>query len=175
MNIKSARAKLLAVILTVIMLLLYNLTGRSLKTTVQSDFESWLANIDEQLRKKEVSAEQVPLIVVDIRSGSERPINWQIGMSDRLEVRERVLRILHLIDEGNALALSPSRFASSSAALISISIKDDKTEFKAQFNSTDIDSNTKLQLMLRLLKEYSAEVPANSQFNALSGMNNDRS
>ncbi len=176
MKLQSKRVRLLAVVATLITLVIYNLSGRSIKTSLQSEFESWLVRADEKLRKAEADLQGLPLITLDIASKDSLQVNWRLNASSDPEANEHVLRILHLIDDANILSFSPGK-RNRAEPLIILAVKDGEHEFKAEFTESDINSNSKAFLMLRLMKEYSNSAfagPDSSMTNRWSA-NNDRS
>lgn len=174
MNFRSPKAKLGAVVATLLLLVVYNLSGRVPKTTKQSEFESWLAQTDEQIRRREVPS--LPLISLDIKAGDDRSsVSWRLGDSTDPRERERVLRILHLIGEAQVLDLAPHLLPPTIQPVISLSVMAPGQEFRAQFTEQDAQSNTKILLMLRLMKEFADNPESSLSVASREGADNESS
>jgi hypothetical protein len=143
----------------------YNFLGRPYKTVEQSEYENWLVKTDKDLRTSNVPEVEIPDISLQISSPDGQGFNakWQLDARTQPGGREHILRILHLVEESDILAISNPRATNASSPLISLHIKDSKREFTAQFNESDIVSNVKVHLMLRLFQEYAQPPKATSQ------------
>jgi hypothetical protein len=159
MNLKSAKSRLVAVGITIVCLYAFNLSGRPVKTAVQSEYESWLEKTDKVLRDKETSEMDLPTITVQVSFPEEGVTdeNWKLTAENQPQNRDRILRILHLVEESDLLAISNPRADSSRSPKISINIKDSSSEFESVFNEADIAANLKVHLLLRLFKEFAVE------------------
>lgn len=76
-DFSSWKLRLFAAILTVFVLIVFNLTQRPTKPVAEQEFELWLTSVEERLRKPTEFSQPLPQIVLQITSAGEDPVRWQ--------------------------------------------------------------------------------------------------
>ncbi len=135
--------------LTVLAVFLFNVVGRKEQpSAVELEYLSWLARKRVELVGRSVE-KGAPFPTIEISVAGTEQLVWSLSSTDKLRDGPRILRLLDLLAEAR-LAERPEVAGSP----VTVRVREGGQQFVYSLTESEVDSNLRLQLFLRLGQEY---------------------
>ncbi|MFM1847771.1 MAG: hypothetical protein RL417_1245 [Pseudomonadota bacterium] len=164
---KRGLARLVVLVLTGAILVLFNASYRSERAPLQNDFDSWLQSTKETIATSLETAPQISVSLI-----SQHPdfkADWRISLNQGGDP-ERLVRILDLAKEANVFSRSRSEDRNALRFLVS----DGSREFATSLSPSDIGANVEAGNLIRLFQLYAVEMPEADKMAKLEGGSHTR-
>ena len=132
------------------------------KTKSQIQYETWLTETESKSRAS-INNEPLPSLSLTIipSKNSAPAIENIINANNISDSKEKILRLLSLISEAGLYNYQTEKLNTSPGDIV-LKIQASEKLFTLQFQPSDIESNIKASLMLKLYQEYAKEkIPEN--------------
>lgn len=161
-----ASLRIVVVLLTVCALVIVNANMFGRKTLRQSEFDRWLDAVEPELFRAKLPADSSLVVVFSETDDPEQRFELK-AQSSPLRSRQ-VLRILQLMRAGELFALGPQ-----TASDFRVSVDSPDKHFEQELTLDQLRTAPSLQLMGRLIIEYSTTPDNNESADALTEGSND--
>ena len=148
---KTLQLLLLVVVLTFVRFIRPEPKLLVYKSLLETKFEQWASEVKTGVNRGETTLLENLQITLSFN-------NSKFTLTPDPKSSDKALRILELAEAANIFSLSDTGPNTEKKATFEVSSRDSNT-FAVNFSETLIDTNTKAQLLLKLLKLYSEETP----------------
>ncbi len=154
--------KIAAILVTVLLLVVFNLTRRPLESEKTRGYDAWLKGVEEMAKIAGSDPAATPEITISLSSrADDASLNWKFSTikgSEYQENNDRVLRLLELIRTSQVLEGSRSP-----GAELHLTVTEKEKTFVAYFERSDAARNVSLGNFLKLFQIYVTTVPGSAQ------------
>ena len=143
--------KILTIVIALLFLMVFNPFGGQTKSKEQIDFDNWLS-VSTTAQATPQPQEKPQDIFISLQSTNpEHPFKWELKSTDSADMTAKVQRLLRQAREASLFELDRKRDAG-----LRLEIVEGEKKFIARFDESDIESNVKASLFVRLFEEYVA-------------------
>lgn len=152
---------IVAVILTAMALIAFNLSRPTLRSDLLTSFNDWYQGAalklspNAELKDADLSLK----ISVTLKDPSRTPnvSLWELPAKSLLDLTEResTARVLQLIRESGVFGLNPVRNPTAETPFVSVVVKDGEQSFETAVSLEAVRENIQLMNLLKLLEVYS--------------------
>lgn len=152
---RSPSTKIVAALLTVLFLIVFNLNHRTGPSKAQQEFDLWANTI---VSGESNAGTALPSFRLEIISG-ESQAKWILAPDGTQKTGERILRLLELSKEADVFSVSENDAAKTKDQAVRVGIEASERQYSMVFNKETVKNNLKIGLLLRLIKEYGSDNP----------------
>ena len=146
------RGKLIAVVIAVVILGIFNATSRPIKSKEQKAFDTWLQSIESSLspHSKELTLNEPISLTISSKS-DQRKFSWDLSTIEGGERTEQVLRLLRLAREGELFSRGDNK-----SGVIVLKVGQGDKSFETQLTEDFVSRNPQAGNFVKLFELFAS-------------------